>query len=184
MSLSFTVPMVLMLAGAALAVWSSNILHAVFGLAISLVGVAGAFLALGNPFVAVMEVLIYVGGIAVTMIFAVMLSSVASPQERESGRRRLLAALVAGAFLAAGVILIANADFGPGKHLAVHHWGLEAVGRSLLDRFNLAFETLSVVLLLAIVGAIVISRKEPQLPHAETEPKAAAAPTDNQGEES
>ena len=50
--------MVVMIAGALLAVSSSNILHAVFGLAISLVGVAGAFLALGSPFVAVMEILI------------------------------------------------------------------------------------------------------------------------------
>lgn len=165
--LSSTLPVVVMIAGALLAVTSSNILHAVFGLAVSLVGVAGAFLALGSPFVAVMEVLIYVGGIAVTMIFAVMLSSVASPQDKETWSRRIMSMIIAAWFFVGGAALIANADFGTGKQLTRKDWGLEEVGRGLLDEFNLAFETLSVVLLLAIVGAIVISRKEPVLPNAE-----------------
>ena len=167
MSISFTLPMVIILAGAFVAVGSMNILHAVFGLAIALVGVAGAFLALGSPFVAVMEVLIYVGGIAVTMIFAVMLSSVVDPKERESRLRRAGAALVALLFFAGGALLISKAKFGAGRQVSAEAWGLEAVGKGLLDEFNLAFETLSAVLLLAIVGAIVISRKEPSLPNSQ-----------------
>jgi len=168
MSLHFAIAAVVSLAGALLAVTQANILHAVFGLAIALVGVAGVFFTLNSPFVAIMEVLIYVGGIAVTMLFAVMLSSVSNPKERESVRRRLLAALVAGLFFVGGALLISHADFGAGKQLTAA-WGLEQVGRDLLGRFNLAFETLSVVLLLAIVGAIVIVRKEPTMP-ADTVP--------------
>lgn len=164
MSVGFMLPFVIIVAGAVLAVTSSNILHAVFGLAISLVGVAGAFLALGSPFVAVMEVLIYVGGIAVTMIFAVMLSSVNSPIERHGWLRKLMAALAAGLFFLGGSMVILNADFGAGQQLPPEAWDVRAIGANLLERFNLAFETLSVVLLLAIVGAIVIVRKEPHLP--------------------
>ncbi len=164
MNIAFTLPFAVIVIGAFLAVTRSNILHAVFGLAISLVGVAGAFLALGSPFTAVMEVLIYVGGIAVTMIFAVMLSSVSSPAERGGFLRKSLAALVAGLFLAGGSLIIVNADFGAGNHLSTDAWSIQAVGRDLLDRFNLAFESLSLVLLLAIVGAIVIVRREPVLP--------------------
>ncbi len=164
MSLHFAIAAVVSLVGALLAVTQANILHAVFGLAIALVGVAGVFFTLDSPFVAIMEVLIYVGGIAVTMIFAVMLSSVSNPKERESAGRRLLAALVAVAFFVGGALVIAHADFGPGKKLPPSAWGLEQVGRDLLGRFNLAFETLSIVLLLAIVGAIVIVRKESAMP--------------------
>jgi NADH-quinone oxidoreductase subunit J len=164
MSIQFTLPMVIILVGALLGVVSRNILHAVFGLAIALVGVAGTFFALGAPFVAVMQVLIYIGGIAITMIFAVMLSSVANPTEVESKARRGMAAGVAGLFFTGGVALISDASFVTGKELPAEAWGLEMVGHHLLDRFNLAFETLSVVLLLAIVGAIVISRKQAQLP--------------------
>ncbi len=164
MSFEFTFPMVVILAGALLSVISRNILHAVFGLAISLLGVACAFFVLGAPFVAVMEILIYIGGIAITMIFAVMLSSVANPTEVESRARRGMAAAVGGLFFTGGLALISSAKFATGKELPPEAWGLEMVGRNLLDRFNLAFETLSVILLLAIVGAIVISRKQARLP--------------------
>jgi len=164
MNIEFTLALIVTLVGALLAVTRENILHAVFGLAIALVGVAGFFFALNSPFVAIMEILIYVGGIAVTMIFAVMLSSVAHPKEREGKGRRILAALAAGSFLAAGALLIANANFGAGKQLPESSWGLREVGASLLTRYNLAFETLSIILLLAIIGAIVIVRKDPVLP--------------------
>ena len=160
MSFSFALASVITLAGALLAVGRSNILHAVFGLAISLVGVAGVFFTLNSPFVAIMEILIYIGGIAVTMIFAVMLSTVVDPNERESRRRRFLAAVVAGAFGLAVALVILNTEFAPAQELDASAWSLEQVGRNLLGRYNLAFETLSVVLLLAIVGAIVIVRKD------------------------
>ncbi len=163
MALSFTLPAVVTIAGALLAVTSRNILHAVFGLAISLVGVAGIFFALNSPFVAVMEILIYIGGIAITMIFAVMLSSVSDPEAQESKARQGMAAGVALLFFTAGIGLIGGAGFESGSPLPVEAYELDAVGRGLLDRFNLAFETLSLVLLLAIVGAIVISRKQAQL---------------------
>tara|TARA_R110002096_G_scaffold434832_1_gene658134 strand:- start:141190 stop:141714 length:525 start_codon:yes stop_codon:yes gene_type:complete len=166
MSLHFGIAAVISLVGALLAVTQANILHAVFGLAIALVGVAGIFFTLDSPFVAIMEVLIYVGGIAVTMLFAVMLSSVRNPEERESVGRRLLAALVALAFFVGGALVIGHANFGAGTQLPASAWKLDDVGRALLGRYNLAFETLSVVLLLAIVGAIVIVRKEPAMPPA------------------
>jgi NADH-quinone oxidoreductase subunit J len=164
MSIQFTLPMVIILAGALLSVTSRNILHAVFGLAISLVGVATVFFVLGAPFVAVMQILIYIGGIAITMIFAVMLSSVVNPTAVESKARRGMAAGVGGLFFTGGLALISTASFATGNELPAEAYGLEQVGRNLLDRFNLAFETLSVILLLAIVGAIVISRKQAQLP--------------------
>lgn len=161
MSVDFILAGAVALAGALLAVTRSNILHAVFGLAISLVGVAGIFFTLGSPFVAIMEILIYVGGIAVTMLFAVMLSTVVNPQERESTVRRLLAASAAILFFAGMTLVITQAEFATGQSLPASAWSLEEVGKNLLNRYNLAFETLSVVLLLAIVGAIVIVRKEP-----------------------
>ena len=160
MSLSFTLPAVVTIAGALLAVTSRNILHAVFGLAISLVGVAGIFFVLTSPFVALMEVLIYIGGITITMIFAVMLSSVANPEEQESAGRKGMAGALALLFFTGGIAILGNAQFENGPPLPAEEWALEKVGRRLLDHFNLAFETLSLVLLLAIVGAIVISRKQ------------------------
>lgn len=148
------------LAGAIIAVTVKNVLHAVFGLAICLLGVAGLFFALNAPFVATMEVLIYVGGISIAMIFVVMLSSVVGSEQKESGRRRGLAALIVLPLFLGLAVIITNANFTdtppPDRDNSP-----EAIGRALLNEYNLAFETLSVILLIAIIGAIVIARQKP-----------------------
>ena len=153
--------MAVSVAGALIAVGVRNILHAIFGLAISLLGIAGLFLVLGSPFVAAMEVIIYVGGISVAMIFAVMLSTVvAGASASGSTRRRLMAAAVSLLVFAALAGVIIDADFGPPAQVADDAWHVARLGEALLDEFNVVFETLSLILLLAIIGAIVISRRE------------------------
>jgi len=148
------------LAGAILAVSLDNILHAIFGLALALLGLAGLFVVLHTPFVAVMEVLIYVGGITVAMIFAVMLSTVASSRTKETPRRRALAGVVALTVFAAVAPLLMSADpvMTP-ANVSETAWSVQTLGTNLLDRYNVAFEGLSVVLLLAIIGAITIARR-------------------------
>ncbi len=152
------------LLGAMLAVSLSNILYAIFGLGLALLGVAGLFLSLGSPFVAAMQVLIYVGGITVAMVFAVMLSfAMGAKTATGVGLWTRLGALIPVGVLAAAV------------GLGIQNEGLDAVvldvteaipiadmGMALLQQFNLVFETLSVVLLLAIVGAVTIARKPPE----------------------
>lgn len=153
--------MLVVVAGAVVAVGVGNVLHAIFGLAVSLLGIAGVFLLLHSPFVAVMQVIIYVGGISVAMIFAVMLSTVVSRRRRASHRRRLLAALAALLVFAslAGVVTSVPTLTAEAAHTEA--WSVATIGVDLLNRFNVVFEALSLVLLVAIIGAIAISRREP-----------------------
>jgi NADH-quinone oxidoreductase subunit J len=166
--------MAIAVAGALLAVSLKNVLHAIFGLAITLLALAGLFVILHSPFVAAMEVLIYVGGISVAMVFAVMLSTVVPTHAPESTLRRGGAALVALAFiLAVGAVVVgslgesvaalgakAGSAGGAAAAPGVDPWSVAHLGTALLDDYNLVFEVLSVVLLLAIIGAIVISRRD------------------------
>ncbi len=145
--------------GAVLAVSQGSIVRAIFGLAVALAGIALAFLLLGSPFLAAMEVLIYIGGITVAMAFGVMLSSAGVDEPSEGGARRVLAALGAAAFFAAVALAIAGAEFPDTPETTAEAWSVATIGRELLDRFNVVFEALSVVLLLAIVGAIVIAAR-------------------------
>ncbi len=161
MAVATGILMAITLAGALLAVLVRNVLHAVFGLAISLMGVAGLFFALHAPFVGTMEILIYVGGISVAMIFVVMLSSVVGKENAESGIRRILAALVAIATFVGLALVITNHNFANPPTVARDN-SPEAIGVALLNQYNLAFETLSVILLIAIIGAIVIARRSPE----------------------
>ena len=153
--------MAVTLIGAFLAVTLRNVLHAIFGLAVTLFGVAGVFLVLNSPFVAAMEILIYVGGISVAMVFAVMLSTVVSRQD-EGRRRHILAGFAAIALFVAVAAVITHTNFGPDATQTSESFSVAAMGGSLLGRYNVVFELLSVVLLLAIIGAIAISRRDPR----------------------
>lgn len=150
----------LTVAGALLAVLQGNIVRAIFGLAVALVGVALAFLALGSPFVAAMEVLIYIGGITVAMVFAVMLSSAGRKEPQSPVVRRVAAAFAAVLFFAGVAWVIVGSEFAPLPEPApAEAWSVREIGRNLIDRFNVVFELLSIVLLLAIIGAIRIAKQ-------------------------
>ena len=153
--------MVLAVAGTIVAVSVKNVLHAIFGLALTLLGLAGLFVVLNSPFVAAMEVLIYIGGISVAMVFAVMLSTVVPEHHQESRWRRGLAFMVAALFFSGVAMVVVDAGLPTAPAPIVEDaWSIKALGAALLDHYNVVFEVLSVVLLLAIIGAIVISRHE------------------------
>ena len=168
--------MSLTVAGALLAVACRNILHAILGLGLALLGIAGLFLSLNSPFVAMMEVLVYVGGISVAMIFAIMLSTVTS-QAEGGARRQGFAATISLLFFATLAVLITQTSFDTAAAVPVDHqaWSVESLGENLLTRFNLVFETLSIILLLAIVGAISIARRTQELSMDQAGPSEPAA---------
>ena len=153
--------MAVALLGAMLAVSLPNILYAIFGLGLSLLGIAGLFLSLGSPFVAAMQVLIYVGGITVAMVFAVMLSfAMGAKPTAGLGIWGRLGALIPVGILAWAVGSGLQAEGLDATVLDVTTAiPVAEMGMRLLQEFNLVFETLSLVLLLAIVGAVTIARR-------------------------
>lgn len=160
--------MALAIAGAVMAVGLKNVLHAIFGFAISLLGIAGLFFVLEAPFIGAMEIVIYVGGITVAMIFAVMLSTVVSDVHHASRLKKTVGAVVSLLFFAGVAVVVDATDFGPPAAHDADAAGVPAIGRALLDHYNVVFEALSIILLMAIVGAIVIARRP------EPEPASAA----------
>jgi NADH-quinone oxidoreductase subunit J len=157
------------LGGALLAVLSTRIIRSVTGLALCCVGLAGLYYFLGSPFLALMEILIYVGAVCVTIIFGVMLSEPDEPEPRALRGRELAwgvaASLVSAAVLLGGVRL-AGRWTGPVSDFARLSAGgparadgsVAAIGISLLTTYSLPFELISLVLLVAILGALVIAR--------------------------
>ncbi len=135
-----------------------NLLHAVLFLVLSFIGVAGLYITLSADFVAMVQVLIYAGAIAVLMLFAIMLTPRAA---RDNADGIFWApALVLAGLLATTISLIATrtewavSDRGPFSQTA------SVIGEALLDPFVLPFEVASVVLVAAMIGAIVIVREE------------------------
>ncbi len=152
----------LVLLGGLMAAFAGQVLYAIIGLGVTLLGLSGIFLFLGSPFVAAMQLLIYIGGITVAIVFAMMLSTSMAMRPPQSHRGKSALAVFAGAlFFAAMFVAMRGAEFPiPTGALPADAWAISRIGHLLLNAYNLVFETLSVVLLLAIVGAILIARRE------------------------
>ena len=147
------------LSGAVLAVASRRLVRSVCGLALSFLGLAGLYYYLHSPFLALMQILIYVGAICITIMFAMMLTD---PQDQPITRGRRLqletaCLLMSGVLVAGLIILISRAGWRPPAPSA-ETGTLQELGRALLYRYGFAFELISLVLLLAILGALVVAR--------------------------
>ena len=144
--------------GALIAVAARNIFHNVLGLALALFGVSGLFLYLNSPFVALMEILIYVGAICIAICFAIMLSEPLYLPRPPRNRFKLMgAALGAGAVFAFLGLLLKKTQWTPAAEQSTD-WSITTLGHYLLTYYSLIFEVVSLLLLVAMLGAVVTAR--------------------------
>jgi len=142
-----------------LVVTSRNVVHAALYLVVALASVAGVYLLLAAPFVAFVQVIIYVGAIVVLLLFGIMLT------RAPVGRRVLDNTLRVGAFVVgAGLftmltVFLAGA-FGSERISNQAATATAALGESLFRNYVLPFEAVSVLLLAALIGAIVLARRD------------------------
>jgi NADH-quinone oxidoreductase subunit J len=148
---------------AALVFVARNLLHAVLALVLSFVGMAGLFLTLSADFIAMAQILIYAGAISVLLVFAVMLTPLAS-RDNANSLFALPGLAVGGAFAALLGFAAIEVDWAElrGSALAERAFDdtIAAVGRALVDRYAFAFELASVLLLIALIGAIALVRED------------------------
>jgi len=149
------------IAGAAGCAFSRNIIYSAWALLFAFMGVAGLYVFLGADFPAVAQVLIYVGGILVLILFAIMLTKQIGEDPKLSNAHL---GLPAGAALAVATVgtLTYMAVMAPWKLSATRSWEPTSAGLGVafLTDFLLPFEVASVVLLAALIGAVIIARKE------------------------
>jgi NADH-quinone oxidoreductase subunit J len=150
----------LVTAGAAvLTVTSKNLVHAALHLAVTLAGIAGVFLVLHADFLALVQLLVYVGAVAVLFLFGLMLTRAPIGREALDSQNRGLGVAVAGSLFVLLAALIIPA-FGGESTAEVTGPSLEAIGISIFADWVLPFEVLSMLLLAALIGAILLARRE------------------------
>ena len=145
---------------ALLVVTTRNMIHAALWLVVTLGSVAGVYLVLAAEFVAWVQILIYVGAVVVLLLFALMLTKAPTgPQPDLDAVRVVPAALVAALVGALLVTTVLAGFFGVELDLgAVVVGSAEVTGATIFEMWVLPFEVLSVLLLAALIGAIVLSR--------------------------
>lgn len=148
----------LTLGSASMIIVARNLLHAVLFLILSFIGVAGLYITLSADFIAVAQILIYAGAIAVLMIFAVMLTPKASRDN--AGNILQLPALVLSGFIVAGAAIVAYQTDWRLASRGSFDGTASQIGDALLSPFVLPFEIASVLLVAAMIGAIVLVRED------------------------
>jgi NADH:ubiquinone oxidoreductase subunit 6 (subunit J) len=146
------------LAGALVAIVAKSLIRSVSGLALCFVGMAGLYYYLHSPFLALMQIVIYVGAICIMIMFTMML---AEPRESKNstprGRVLSVLALIGCSLMAVGLIFLVGTSSWPVTE-RIDVATVKEIGRDLLNRHGLVFELISVVLLIAILGALLIAR--------------------------
>ena len=149
----------LTLFSAGIMVFSRNVIYSAVALLFTFFGVAGIYVLLAADFLAVVQVMIYVGGILVLLLFGVMLSQRVTHVELNSGTLQMVPALVA----VVGVLVILFRVFTTTSWQLVPEKPFEAtsaaLGTLLMTDFLIPFEIVSVLLLAALIGAAFIARK-------------------------
>ena len=149
---------------AAMVVLLPNILRAALSLGLMLFGVAGLFVLMNAPFLAAVQVMIYVGAVTTMIILAIFLSHrVMHVGFSQAVYNPLLAAGAAGLMFLFLFITVANSVWinnsvaaGP----ASEGMGVPAVARALLQPYVFPFELASLVLLSVLIGAVVIAKED------------------------
>jgi NADH-quinone oxidoreductase subunit J len=142
-------------------VTARNVVHAALYLVITLLTVGGVYLLLGAEFVAWVQILIYVGAIVILFLFGLMLTKAPIGRDTLDNQQRWLGALVAvGVF--AGLVFLIQGAFPVQDAVAFQTSQADtgSVGGAIFSDFVLPFEAVSFLLLAALIGAIVLARKD------------------------
>ena len=141
-------------------VTARNVVHAALYLVVALLSVGATFLLLGAEFAGWVQILIYVGAIVILFLFGLMLTKAPIGRDTLDNTRRWLGVLVALGVFAGLVFLIQGAFPLDSERFEVFPSTTEAVGESMFRDYVLPFEAISFLLLAALIGAIVLARKD------------------------
>ena len=160
---AFYILAALILGFGALVITAKSTVHSVLFLVADFLCVAALYVTLQAPFLAVIQVMVYAGGIVVLYLFVVMLVNLKRPPEAHSDPRRLgrLGVVMAAAVLAELAAIFA---VGWAKPSAVEGTlsplNVEQIGRALYTDYLIPFELASFLLLVAMIGAIILAKRE------------------------
>jgi len=159
-NIAFGILSVVMVAAALRMVTTRNVVHAALYLVIVLAGAAGIFILLGAEFVGVTQVLVYIGAIVVLFLFGIMLTRGALGEDEEANtEKRRMAALVGVLVL----VVTGGAALDSFGDAAVNRSApslTSEIGDTIFSQYIVPFEAVSVLLLAALIGAIVVARQD------------------------
>jgi len=161
----------LIIASAGLAITRKHMVHAVLYLVVSFIATALLFYLLGAPLVGIFQVILYAGAIMVLFLFIVMMIRMAPGPDRPFPAAHFLAAFgVCGIYVAAVLLVAFSSGPETGRPMAAAAASPAAFGFYLFDQHWLAVEMISLLLLVALIGALHLGRAERRKKSGNKEP--------------
>ncbi len=155
----FIVFSIITLGAAVAVVTSKNLFHSALFMVLSFVGVAGLYVLLEAGFLAAVQILVYVGAIAILIIFAIMLTRRLMAKDLVQRNAQWgISSLVALLFFAVLGFVLLRVNW-PVVEAAVSYESISILGQELMSTYAVPFEVASVLLLVALVGSIIIARE-------------------------
>lgn len=139
---------------------SKNIVHAAFSMLLTFFGVAGIYVLLGADFLAVVQIMVYVGGILILLLFGVMLTNKITNVEIRSGSIQVVPAVIGLAVFSAILFWIMTSTNWKSESFVIPSTTSIEIGQVLLSQYVLIFELLGILLLIALIGAASIARRD------------------------
>ena len=140
-------------------VTTRNIVYSAFYLLFTFFGVAGLYVLLGADFIAVVQLVVYVGGILILLLFGVMLTTKVTSVQIKSGTFQIIPAAI-GVSLLAGILAAVMFTTDWKKYnTAIPNATAHSLGMVLLSQYAVVFELLGILLLIALIGAASLARK-------------------------
>jgi NADH:ubiquinone oxidoreductase subunit 6 (subunit J) len=147
--------------GGFLAIGARMLINSLLGLSITFLGVAGLYIYLGSLFISLLQVLIYGGAICIVLVFGIMVGY--TPRQivetRIKSENLLLAVPTCGLGVALLYFAIRRTGWVPSAQ-RLTDYSIERVGHTLLYDFCLGFELISLLLLVGMIGAIIVSNSQ------------------------
>lgn len=148
---------------AVLTVLSKNPIHSAVYMIVCFFSISGHFLMLNAQFLSIVNIIVYTGAIMILMMFTLMLMNLSEEHEPKKKIASRIAAIVAGCLTAVvllAVFLKANVVIESYKTANIDFQSTEIIGQVLLDEYLVPFEFASILLITAMIGAVLISKRE------------------------
>ncbi len=161
MTLSFAIIAVLIIAAATAAMTLRNLVHSALAVAVAFAGLAAAYLQLDAQFVGLTQILVYVGAVAILIVFAVLLTRGGeAPEQSVFSTSWFWGLLITGAVFATLAWAITKSFASQRELPPVPSATVEQIGKKLMTQFVLPLEVIGLLLTAALIGAVIIAMRD------------------------
>ena len=158
--LGFAVLAIVAISGALLLLTLKKVVHMVVAMVFTFLSIAGLYVTLSAEFVAAVQILIYSGAITIMMLFGIMLTKHNDEERKQPERWRNFFVFI-GVLVIAVTVYIGIYDLSiPVEQVPLHEANTEQIGVALYSKYIIPFELISILLLVALVGAVILAKRD------------------------